>query len=187
MDSTIEGQPVVRTVTPESPAAPWVIGVLSVVVVAAVTIVLYALPGRDSTSGTPGVLATVNAILNGGTACFLLTGYVFIRRRNIKAHRACMLTAFALSSLFLVTYLLHHAQVGSVPFQHDGWIRGVYYAVLIPHVILAAAIVPLALFTIYRGWTGRIEKHRKIARWTLPLWLYVSVSGVTVYLMLYHL
>ena len=175
------------TVTAESPAARWVIGVLSVAVFAAVIIVLYALPGRDPADGTPAGLATVNAVLNGGAGCFLLTGYVFIRRRNIKAHRACMLTAFALSSLFLVTYLLHHARVGSVPFQHEGWIRGVYFAVLVPHVILAAVIVPLALFTIYRGWTERIEKHRKIARWTLPLWLYVSVSGVTVYLMLYHL
>ena len=98
-----------------------------------------------------------------------------------------MVTAFVLSSLFLVTYLLHHAQVGSVPFQHEGWIRGVYFAVLVPHVMLAVVIVPLALFTIYRGWTERIAEHRKIARWTLPLWLYVSVSGVAVYLMLYHL
>ena len=98
-----------------------------------------------------------------------------------------MVTAFVLSSLFLVTYLIHHAQVGSVPFRHEGWIRGVYFAVLVPHVILAAAIVPLVLLTIYRGWTDRIEKHRQIARWTLHCWLYVSVSGVAVYLMLYPL
>ena len=98
-----------------------------------------------------------------------------------------MVGAFVLSSLFLVTYLLHHAQVGSVPFQKEGWIRGVYFAVLVPHVALAVVIVPLVLFTIHRGWTKRIAKHREIARWTLPLWLYVSVSGVTVYLMLYHL
>ena len=175
------------TVTAESPAARWVIGVLSVVVFAAVIIVLYAMPGRGPAPGTPGALATVNAVLNGGAACFLLTGYAFIRKRRIKAHRTCMVTAFVLSSLFLVTYLIHHAQVGSVPFQHEGWIRGVYFAVLVPHVALAAVIVPLALFTIYRGWTERIEKHREIARWTLPLWLYVSVSGVVVYLMLYHL
>ncbi len=173
--------------TAESPAARWVIGVLSVVVVAAVIIVLYAMPGRGLAPGTPGALATVNAVLNGGAACFLLTGYAFIRKRKIKAHRICMVTAFVLSSLFLVTYLLHHAQVGSVPFRHEGWIRGVYFAVLVPHVVLAAAIVPLALFTIYRGWTERIEEHRKVARWTLPLWLYVSVSGVAVYVMLYNL
>ena len=179
--------PVVSTVTAESPTVRWVIGVLSVVAVAAVVTVLYGLPGRSAALGTPGVLATVNAVLNGSTACLLLTGYVFIRRRNIKAHRTCMVTAFVLSSLFLVTYLLHHAQVGSVPFQHEGWIRRVYFAVLVPHVASAVVIVPLALFTIYRGWTGRIAEHRKIARWTLPLWLYVSVSGVAVYLMLYHL
>ncbi len=177
----------VSTVTAESPAARWVIGVLSVTVVAAVVIVLYGMPGRGPAPATPGALATVNAVLNGSTACFLLTGYAFIRRRKIKAHRTCMVTAFVLSSLFLVTYLLHHAQVGSVPFRHEGWIRGVYFAVLVPHVVLAAVIVPLALFTIYRGWTERIKKHREIARWTLPLWLYVSVSGVAVYLMLYHL
>ena len=178
---------VVSTVTAESPAVSWVIGVLSVVVFAAVIIVLYAMPGRGPAPGTPGALATVNAVLNGGAACFLLTGYAFIRKRRIKAHRTCMVTAFVLSSLFLVTYLIHHAQVGSVPFRHEGWIRGVYFAVLVPHVVLAAAIVPLVLLTIYRGWTERIEKHRQIARWTLPLWLYVSVSGVAVYLMLYHL
>jgi uncharacterized membrane protein YozB (DUF420 family) len=175
------------TVTAESPAARWVIGVLSVVVFAAVIIVLYAMPGRGPAPGTPGALATVNAVLNGGVACLLLTGYAFIRKKKIKAHRTCMVTAFVLSSLFLVTYLIHHAQVGSVSFQHEGWIRGVYFAVLVPHVVLAVVIVPLALLTIYRGWTERIEEHRKIARWTLPLWLYVSVSGVAVYLMLYHL
>ena len=175
------------TVTAESPAARWVIGALSVLVFAAIAIVLYGMPGRGAAPGTPGALATMNAVLNGSTACFLLTGYAFIRNRNIKGHRACMVSAFVLSSLFLVTYLLHHAQVGSVPFQKEGWIRGVYFAVLVPHVALAAVIVPLALLTIYRGWTKRIVKHREIARWTLPLWLYVSVSGVAVYLMLYHL
>ena len=175
------------TVTAESPAARWVIGVLSVAAVGAVVIVLYGMPGRGAAPETPGALAMVNAVLNGSTACFLLTGYAFIRKMNVKAHRTCMVTAFVLSSLFLVTYLLHHAQVGSVPFQHEGWIRGVYFAVLVPHVALAMVIVPLALLTIYRGWTERIAKHRKIARWTLPLWLYVSVSGVAVYLMLYHL
>jgi putative membrane protein len=171
----------------ESPSVRWAIGVLSVVVFGAVIIVLYGMPGRGAAPGTPGALATVNAVLNGSAACFLLTGYAFIRKRNVKAHRTCMVTAFVLSSLFLITYLLHHAQVGSVPFQHEGWIRGIYLAVLVPHIALAGVIVPLALFTIYRGWTGRISKHRRIARWTLPLWLYVSVSGVVVYLMLYHL
>ena len=98
------------TVTAESPAARWVIGVLSVVVFAAVIIVLYAMPGRGPAPSTPATLATLNAVLNGGAACFLLTGYTFIRKRKIKAHRTCMVIAFVLSSLFLVTYLLHHAQ-----------------------------------------------------------------------------
>jgi len=133
--------PVVSTVTAESPTVRLVIGVLSVVAVAAVVIVLYGLPGRGAALGTPGVLATVNAVLNGSTACFLLTGYMFIRRGNIQAHRTCLVTAFSLSSLFLVTYLLHHAQVGSVPFQHEGWIRRVYFAVLVPHVALAVVII----------------------------------------------
>lgn len=97
-----------------------------------------------------------------------------------------MVAAFAMSSLFLVTYLLHHAQVGSVKFQGQGWVRTLYFGLLIPHVLLAAVIVPLALFTLYRGWTGRIARHRAIARYTLPLWLYVSVSGVLVYWMLYR-
>ncbi len=119
MDSTLEEQPPVRTVTAESRAVRWVIGILSVVVVAAVMIVLYAMPGRGPAPGTPGALATVNALLNGGAACFLLTGYAFIRKRKIKAHRTCMVAAFVLSSLFLITYLLHHAQVGSVPFRHE--------------------------------------------------------------------
>ena len=178
---------VVSTVAAESPATRWVIGVLSVVVFTAVLMVLYAMPVRGPAPETPGALATVNAILNGSAACFLVIGYTFIRGGNIKAHRACMVSAFVLSSIFLVTYLLHHAQVGSVHFQHEGWIRVIYFTVLVPHVALATLIVPLALLTIYRGWTARIALHRKIARWTLPLWLYVSVSGVAVYLMLYHL
>ena len=115
------------TVAAESPSARWVIGVLSVAVFAAIVVVLYGMPGRGAAAGTPGALATVNAVLNGSAACFLLTGYAFIRNRNIKAHRTCMVSAFVLSSLFLVTYLFHHATVGSVPFQKEGWIRGVYF------------------------------------------------------------
>ena len=111
----------------------------------------------------------------------LLLGYAYIRKKNIAAHRACMLTAFGASSLFLVTYLMHHAQVGSVPFRGQGLVRWVYLSILIPHIVLAAGIVPLALLTLYRGYTGRVASHRKIARYTLPIWLYVSISGVVVY------
>ncbi|HEY3234274.1 MAG TPA: DUF420 domain-containing protein, partial [Polyangiaceae bacterium] len=143
-----------------------------------------ALPTR-LVPGEPTPLATLNAVLNAGSAVFLSTGYVFIRRRNVDAHRRCMLTAFVLSSAFLVSYLVHHSRVGSVPFRGTGPLRFIYFSILVPHVTLAIAIVPMALLTIYRGLTQRFALHRKIARWTLPIWLYVSISGVVVYLMLY--
>ncbi len=162
------------------------IGALSLTVFAAVVVVMYAFPGRTA-PGHPGILPTVNAVLNAGAAAFLVAGYVFVRRKNIPAHRRSMLTAFALSTLFLLGYVAHHAQVGDVKYHGTGILRSVYFAVLIPHIVLAAVVVPMALLTIYRGWTQRIKQHRKVARWTLPVWLFVSVSGVVVYWMLYHL
>ncbi len=175
-----------EAVAPESPTTRWVVATLSLVVCVAVAVVLYAFPGRAE-GGTPGVLPTVNAVLNGSAAVFLTVGFAFIRKKQVRAHRACMLVAFGLSSMFLVTYLMHHAQVGSVPFRGQGAIRTVYFAMLIPHVVLAAVVVPMALLSIYRGWTSRVAAHRRIARLTLPIWLYVSVSGVILYFMLYHL
>lgn len=172
--------------TKDSTASQWVIAALSLLVVSLVVVAIYLLPAPASATG-PSPLATLNAVLNASAASFLVVGYLFIRRRRVQAHRRCMLAAFGLSSLFLVTYLLHHARVGSVPFGGQGGIRVVYFAFLIPHILLAAAVVPLALLTIYRGWTNRVALHRKVARWTLPIWLYVSVSGVVVYWMLYHL
>ncbi|MCA9597594.1 MAG: DUF420 domain-containing protein [Myxococcales bacterium] len=169
---------------PESAATRRVVHALSVFVFVAVAVVLYAFPGRTAPH-SPGVLPTINALLNGSAGVFLVLGFVFIKKRQMRAHRACMLVAFGLSSAFLVTYLLHHAQVGSVKYQGVGAIRTLYFAMLIPHVILAGVVVPLALFTIYRGWTGRFPAHKKIAKITLPLWLYVSVSGVILYFMLY--
>ncbi len=162
------------------------IGALSVVMIAVVAIVVYAGPDRG-TAGAPGILPTLNAALNASAAVCLSIGLYFIKRKNIAAHRACMLTACAISSAFLVSYLLHHAQVGSVPFRGTGLVKTLYLSILLPHVVLAAVIVPLALFTIYRGWTGRVAAHRRIARWTLPLWLYVSISGVVIYFMLYRI
>jgi putative membrane protein len=163
-----------------------VIVLLSIFVAAAVPLVLYAVP-HPAGGTAPTGLATLNAALNLTASILLSIGFVAIRRGAVKLHRACMLTAFGVSALFLVTYLLHHAQVGSVPFPHTGALRVTYLAILIPHIILAAVILPLALFTIYRGWTGRFAGHKRVARWTLPLWLYVSLSGVVVYFMLYHL
>lgn len=132
-------------------------------------------------------LATVNAWLNLASAVCLLTGYSLIRRKNVRAHRVAMLSALGLSTAFLICYLIHHARVGSVPFRGPDWLRPIYFSILVPHVLLAAAIVPLALITVTRGLRGRIREHRKIARITLPIWLFVSVSGVVVYWMLYRI
>ncbi len=132
-------------------------------------------------------LPTLNAALNGASACLLSLGFLCIRRKRVAAHRACMLSAFATSSIFLVSYLTYHYHVGSVPFRGEGWIRPAYFAILISHTVLAAATVPLALITLVRALRGRFDRHARIARWTLPVWLYVSVTGVLVYWMLYHL
>ena len=132
-------------------------------------------------------LPTVNATLNTISTVLLTVGFVMIRRRNIVAHRNCMIAAFVVSGLFLTSYLLYHYHAGSTPFEGSGWIRFVYFAVLIPHIILAAAILPLALITLYFALRERFTKHQRIARWTLPIWLYVSVTGIIVYWMLYHL
>jgi uncharacterized membrane protein YozB (DUF420 family) len=133
------------------------------------------------------VLPAVNATLNGVATMFLTAGWVFIRRREIARHRACMLGAFATSALFLTSYLVYHANVGSVAFAGQGAIRLVYFAILITHITLAALILPLALVTLSRALARRFDKHRRIARWTLPIWLYVSVTGVVIYVMLYRM
>ena len=131
------------------------------------------------------ILPAVNAALNSASALLLIAGYLFIRRKKITAHKFCMLSALTTSALFLISYLAYHYQVGSVPFQGRGWIRGVYFTVLISHTILAAAVVPLVLVTVARALKGSFERHKRVARWTLPLWLYVSITGVLVYWMLY--
>ncbi len=132
-------------------------------------------------------LPTVNASLNTISTILLTIGFLMIRRRKIVAHRNCMIAAFVVSGLFLTSYLIYHYHAGSTPFEGSGWIRYVYFAVLIPHIILAASILPLALITLYFALRKRFTKHRRIARWTLPIWLYVSVTGIIVYWMLYHL
>jgi uncharacterized membrane protein YozB (DUF420 family) len=134
------------------------------------------------------LLPTVNATLNALSAILLVCGYVLIRKKQIARHRAVMLTAFATSCLFLVCYLVYHAQVGSVPFHHEGtMLRTVYLSILLTHTVLAATIPVLAIITLRRGLAAKYDRHRKIARWTLPIWLYVSVTGVVVYAMLYHM
>lgn len=132
-------------------------------------------------------LPAVNAALNSLSAILLVGGYLFIKSRNIKAHKACMLSAFASSMLFLVSYLVYHYQVGSVPFKGEGGIRLVYFTILLTHTLLATTVVPLALVTLFRAFKERFDAHRRIARWTFPIWLYVSVTGVIVYWMLYRM
>ena len=130
-------------------------------------------------------LPTLNASLNALCTVLLVVAYVHIRGGRIEQHRRTMLAAFATSVLFLISYVTYHAQVGSKPYPGTGLLRTVYFAILIPHVILAAAVVPLALITLRRGLRRDDARHRAIARWTLPIWLFVSVTGVIVYLMLY--
>lgn len=145
-------------------------------------------------------LPAVNAILNLTAAAFMVVGYIQIRRSNIRAHFRAMWSAFAASALFLISYVTYHTLrqmaegAGHTRFMLEGPIQYVYYTVLISHLILAIIIVPLVLITLYRGWKGYkegkwnvVEKHRRVARWTFPIWLYVSLSGVAVYLMLYHI
>lgn len=133
------------------------------------------------------VLPTINATLNAVSGVLLLIGYVLIKRRRITAHRNAMLGAFGSSTLFLISYLVYHWNVGSRPFGGQGPLRVVYFAILISHVILAAAILPLAISTLSRGLRGRYPEHKRIAKWTFPTWMYVSVTGVIVYLMLYQM
>lgn len=134
---------------------------------------------------TVSELPTLNALLNATSALLLGAGYLFIRRRRIAAHRACMLLALLSSTLFLVSYLTYHAHAGSVPYRGVGWTRPLYYSILGTHTILAAAVVPLALITVTRAVRHRFDRHVAIARYTLPVWIYVSVTGVVIYLMLY--
>jgi len=131
-------------------------------------------------------LPAVNATLNALSGVLLLIGYALIRTRRIELHRRCMLAAFATSAVFLVCYIVYHAQVGSVRFTRQGFVRPVYFTILVTHVILAAAVVPLAVVTLSRGLQARFPQHVRIARWTFPIWLYVSVTGVLVYVLLYQ-
>ncbi len=164
-----------------------VIGAISAAVVAVVS---YLLLGHKPPAGGSPLVASLpllNACLNATSAALLGVGYLSIRRKRVTAHRACMLAALAVSTLFLIAYVTYHSLAGARPFGGRGWVRTVYFPLLISHVILAAVIMPLALTTVYRALMGNFARHVKLARWTLPLWLYVSVTGVLVYWMLYRL
>ena len=132
------------------------------------------------------VLPHLNAILNSASAVLLLAGFWCIRRKSVRAHSFFMLAALGTSALFLISYLIYHFHAGSVRFQGVGWIRAVYFTILISHTILAVSVVPLALVTLTQALKTRFDRHRRIAHWTLPIWLYVSVTGVIIYFMLYQ-
>lgn len=132
------------------------------------------------------ILPTVNALLNGTAATLLVLGGIFIWQRRIEAHRKCMLGAVLVSAAFLVSYIYYHFNVGSVRFTGQGWARPVYFSILLTHTVLAVAVLPLVLVTVWRALRGSFEKHKRVARWTYPIWMYVSVTGVVIYLMLYH-
>ena len=164
-----------------------VIGGVSFVVV---LVVGYLLLGHTPQAGAGALVAALpllNACLNATSAALLSAGWVFIRRKRVTAHKTCMVSALVVSTVFLVSYVSYHSLAGSRPFAGVGWIRLVYYPMLVSHIILAAVIVPLALTTVYRALQGNFARHVRIARWTLPIWLYVSVTGVLVYWMLYRL
>src|SRR6266850_4241090 len=131
-------------------------------------------------------LPTINAALNLTAAILIGTGFYFIKQKNIRAHKACMIAALGVSALFLTSYLVYHYNVGSVRFTKQGWIRGVYFPLLLTHTVLAVAVLPMVLRTAFLAFKGRLANHVRIAKWTFPTWMYVSVTGVVVYLMLYH-
>ena len=131
-------------------------------------------------------LSTVNAALNATSAILIGAGVYFIKRKNIPAHKACMMAALGVSSLFLTSYLIYHYNVGSVRFAKQGWIRDVYFSLLISHTTLAVVVLPMVLRTAFLAFKGRFPNHVRIAKWSFPIWMYVSVTGVVVYLMLYH-
>lgn len=162
---------------------PWVVGLT--IAINLLVLILFLMPEVDRFSHLDlTFLPMMNAIFNSFTTVFLAAALFFIKRKNITMHRRFIYAAFASTSLFLITYLLYHSLSESTSYGGSGLLAGIYYFILITHIILAAVIVPLALITFFRGTQMKVEKHRKIARWTMPLWLYVSITGVIIYLMI---
>ena len=171
---------------PRSSTRPAIAAILAVSAAATLFLfwLIYVHPAADVTSSRLAFLPALNAILNGLSATALLIGFTFIRARKIPAHRASMITAFVFSTLFLVSYILHHALHGDVRYPLHAAYRSIYLPLLASHIILAVVALPLVLVTFFFSLTGRFPQHRKVARWTFPLWLYVSVTGVITYAML---
>jgi putative membrane protein len=166
----------------------WLIILPSILIPIAVTI-MYLMPKPDLGELNLKVLPFINAILNAIVSVLLIVGFIFIVNKKVDAHKKTMLAAFALSAVFLILYVVYHTLSEETHFEGQGWIRPVYYFLLITHIVLAAVILPLILITLSRGLQQKFDKHRKIAKITLPLWLYVTVTGVIVYFMIapyYH-
>jgi len=176
----------VTTQAPSSSTRPAIAAILIVSAAATAFLfwLIYVHPAADAASVRLAFLPALNALLNGLSATALLLGFTFIRARRIPAHRAAMITAFGFSTLFLVSYILHHALHGDVRYPAHAALRMVYLPLLASHILLAIVALPLILVTFFFSLTGRIPQHRKVARWTFPLWLYVSVTGVVTYVML---
>ncbi|MCD5323450.1 MULTISPECIES: DUF420 domain-containing protein [Pontibacillus] len=162
---------------------PWVVG-LSIAINAIVVALLFIPEIESGSNFDITILPLLNAILNSFTTVFLLAALFMIIRKNVKWHKRFIFAAFTSTALFLVSYLTYHSMASSTSYGGEGIIQYVYYFILITHIVLAAVIVPLALLTLFRGLSMKVDKHRKIARWTMPLWLYVSITGVIVYLMI---
>jgi putative membrane protein len=175
-----------NTLTPNASPRPIVAAILAVSLIATLFLfwLIYVHPASDAASVKLTFLPALNALLNGLSATALLIGFTFIRSRRIAAHRAAMFTAFAFSTLFLVSYIVHHALHGDVRYPAQAAFRSAYLWLLASHVILAIVALPMILTTFFFSLSGRIPQHRKIARWTFPIWLYVSVTGVITYVML---
>ena len=162
----------------------WAIGIVSLAIPLVVLILFYLKPPSVQLGFDLKILPAFNASLNFSTAILLLSGFYFIKNKKIRSHRLCMITAFCLSALFLISYVTYHALTEPTSYGGQGTMRTVYFFILISHIVLAAVIVPLVLITLVRGLQEKFDRHRRIARWTFPLWLYVAVTGVVVYLML---
>ncbi len=161
-----------------------IIVAVSVGVTALVTLIFFISPPEINTTFNFKILPKFHAILNGTVAVLLGLSYYFIRKKNVKAHQFCNVTALICSAMFLVSYVIYHTFTESTKFGGEGFIKYIYYFILLTHIVLAAIILPIILFTFLRAFLGQFESHRKIARWTLPLWMYVSITGVLVYLMI---
>lgn len=159
------------------------IGVLSIVVPLVVAFLIYGNKPQADIFGDVSFLPLLNAIINSTVTVLLVLGLVFIKQRKMNLHKTTMMSAFVLSCLFLVSYIIYHYGAESIPYNGSGLSKIIYFVILISHILLSVVIVPLALFSIYRGITNQFSKHKKLTRWTLPIWLYVSVTGVIVYLM----